>query len=198
MHTCPLEHPGGYSFSPFWRPAMPATRRQFLNRFGVSLATSAGLFLLPGKLLAGGWGRRSRGCCPPPCYPPFPLATPSGLCLPKIIPPIPLDLTVAYPYPVPPDPTTPYLIPGGGGFYCWGTWGTGVSTVSVKATDSMGNPWPTQPTVQPVSVLDPCKWALAVGSFSSQGQDGNGFYLVYTYIKNGTNQSSPPLGPYST
>lgn len=168
---------------------MPATRRQFLNKLGVSLVAAAGILLFPRNVLAGGWGRRRRYCCPPPCCP-APLAGHSLTLLP---PYSPGDVVPAYP---PPVPFSTYTIPGNGGFYCWGKLGTtGITNLSVQATDNNGNPLSVQPTVQTVTTLPiPCDWALAV-SYPNQSN----FYLVYTYSKNGVpGQTSVVCGPYST
>jgi hypothetical protein len=168
---------------------MPGTRRQFLNKFGVSLAATAGILLSPGKVLAGGWGRRRRCCCPPP-FCPAPLDGRSLILRP---PYIAGEVAPAYP---PPVPLGTYTIPGNGGFYCWGQFGTtGITNLSVQATDNSGNPLASQPTVQTVTTLPtPCDWALAVGNYANQS-----FYLVYTYTKNGVpGQTSVVCGPYST
>jgi hypothetical protein len=103
---------------------------------------------------------------------------------------------VAYPPPAP--GVLGYTIPGNGGFYSWGTYGTtGVTNLKVVATDMFGNVLPNQPTVKVVSspIPSPEKWAFALGNYANQSN----FYLLFTFTLNGTpNQKAPLGGPYFT
>lgn len=168
---------------------MSNTRRSFLTRLLGGSVAVAGTLLLPSKLLAGRRGRRQNVCCPPPICPlPVVCPTPVGHIQPTAQNPV----TIFYP-PCAPG-VTGYTIPGLGGFYSWGKYGTGASNIQVVATDQNCTKLPTQPRIRvPSQIPAQSDWAFVLDNYANQ----TNFYLCYSWTLN-MNQSSIVCGPFST